>query len=162
MLTNPFSHTDATGAVRAPLIVVAAALVDRDARVLVLRRRDDKEHGGLWEFPGGKVEPGESPPIALARELAEELCIEVESEAFSTLSFATSGEGAARPIVLLLYACRQWDGAPTVPEADAAAGAAIAWRDADDLAQLALRPDGMPPLDVPLANAVVTMLKSLG
>ena len=162
MLTNPFSQVDDAGSVRAPLVVVAAALVDRDTRVLVLRRRDDKEHGGLWEFPGGKVESGESPPTALARELAEELCIEVESDAFAALSFATSGEGAARPIVLLLYVCRQWDGAPTVPEADAAAGAAIAWHNADDLARLALSPDGMPPLDVPLANAVVTMLKSLG
>lgn len=160
MLTNPFSQGGA-GSAQSPLVVVAAALVDAGGRVLVLRRRDDKEHGGLWEFPGGKVEAGESPPAALSRELAEELCIDVESTAFEPLSFASSGEGAPRPIVLLLYACREWRGTPIVPAPDAAAGAAIAWHTAEELAQLADQSDGMPPLDVPLAKAVVMMLKCL-
>ncbi|WP_225007352.1 (deoxy)nucleoside triphosphate pyrophosphohydrolase [Novosphingobium percolationis] len=145
-----------------PLLVVAAALIDERARVLVQRRPDAKEHGGLWEFPGGKVERGETPDAALARELAEELGIDVAPQHLEPVTFAASGAAAQRAVVLLLYACRDWTGTPLVPACDAGEGAAIAWHDAQSLSSLALAPGTMPPLDVPLANAVVTMLKSLG
>lgn len=125
------------------LLVVAAALVDARGRVLMQQRPRSREHGGLWEFPGGKLEPGEGPVAALVRELREELAIAVLSPAFVPLAFAAT-EGP-RPIVLLLYGCRDWHGKPASQE-----GAEVAWYDPDALAGLA-----MPPLDVPLvAHAV--------
>jgi 8-oxo-dGTP diphosphatase len=123
------------------LLVVAAALVDAQGRVLMQQRPQRREHGGLWEFPGGKIEPGEGPAAALIRELHEELAIVVAPEACVPLGFAaTEAQGSARSVVLLLYGCRDWRGQPVSQE-----GAAWAWCDAASLALLA-----MPPLDVPL------------
>ena len=127
------------------LLVVAAAIIDANRRVLVQRRPGGKQHGGLWEFPGGKVEPGEAPEAALVRELAEELGIVVAEDALTPLSFS-SGPG----IVLLLYRCDRWVGEPT--ESD---GALVSWITGDALARLA-----MPPADVPLVPTVTAALRA--
>lgn len=121
--------------------VVAAALIAADGRVLMQQRRQGAEHGGLWEFPGGKVESGESLPESLCRELREELGIAVEPAALEPLSFAAV-TGIA--YVILLYTCRKWAGEPQCLE-----GEAIAWIAPDALESLP-----MPPLDVPLAKAL--------
>jgi 8-oxo-dGTP diphosphatase len=123
------------------LLVVAAALVDAQGRILVQRRPPGRQHGGLWEFPGGKLEPGEGPVEALVRELHEELAIAVTPADCVTLGFAASPvQPGMRPVVLLLYGCRRWAGDPVSHEQ-----AALDWVDAARLRTLA-----MPPLDVPL------------
>lgn len=125
--------------------VVALALIDDAGRVLMQQRRIGKAHGGLWEFPGGKVEAGESLVGAPVREIAEELGIAVPPGALEPLSFAAS---PADPHVVLLYTCRRWRGDPCCLE-----GEAIGWFAADALAGLA-----MPPLDVPLARVVKELI----
>ena len=99
-----------------PLIVVAAALIDGDGRVLVQQRPLGKAMAGLWEFPGGKVEPGELPEAALIRELREELGIETQSACLAPACFASEPLGD-RHMILLLYVCRKWRGIPLVPDA---------------------------------------------
>lgn len=126
-----------------PLLVVGGALIDAQRRVLVQQRPADKQHGGLWEFPGGKVEAGETPEAALVRELAEELGIVVAEASLVPAGFAT-GPG----VVLLLYAARAWAGEPVATD-----GAHIDWADADLLGTLA-----MPPADVPLVATVQALL----
>lgn len=130
-----------------PLLVVAAALVDGDGRVLVQQRPRGKQHGGLWEFPGGKVEPGEPLQAALARELHEELGIAVESSDVEPLAFSTPDHGE-QPIVLLLYRVRRWTGVAVALDA-----AAIRWIEASELTKLA-----MPPADLPLVAALAREL----
>ena len=127
----------------AAMLVVAAALVDNRGRVLLQQRPLAREHGGLWEFPGGKVEPGEGPAAALARELHEELALILSTDVLVPLGFAASEPGkGTRSIVLLLYGCREWCGSP-----DSQEGATWLWYEPEQLADLA-----MPPLDVPLAR----------
>ena len=118
----------------APLLVVAAALIAADGAVLVQRRPAQKQHGGLWEFPGGKVEPGETPERALVRELAEELGIAVDAADVRPLAFATRAVGDG-VLVLLLYRVDRWKGQPRPIEA-----AALAWRSPDTLADLPMPP----------------------
>jgi len=125
--------------------VVAVALIDRDGRILLQQRRADRQHGGLWEFPGGKVEPRETEVSALIREVEEELGIAVEPD---SLVWLTQAEDPASGLVISLYTCRSWSGAPQCLDA-----AAIAWFSPDCFMQLP-----MPPLDVPLAAALKTML----
>lgn len=133
------------------LTVVALALLDSRDRVLMQRRPAARAHGGLWEFPGGKVEAGEGPVTALIREIAEELSITVAAADLTPLTFAASSEHeSARPLVLLLYTCRRWQGEP-VPEP----GAELAWVHPQALGALA-----MPPLDVPLAAALALHAKN--
>lgn len=122
-----------------PLLVVAAAM-HRDGRWLMQRRPAHKAHGGLWEFPGGKVEPGELPAAALARELAEELGIAVDPADCTPLSFATAPRGEGGLLLMLLYRVAHWSGEPRALEAEA-----LVW---DTPAALARLP--MPPVDVPL------------
>lgn len=132
------------------LTVVALALIDSADRVLMQRRPQSRAHGGLWEFPGGKVEPGEGPAAALVREIAEELAIAVDVADLAPLTFAATPEGEGqRPLVLLLYTCLRWRGDP-VPEP----GAELQWVNSPALSALA-----MPPLDVPLAAALQRHLK---
>ncbi|NEL27492.1 MAG: NUDIX domain-containing protein, partial [Xanthomonas perforans] len=96
----------------APLLfVTAAALVDPDGRVLVQQRPPGTSMAGLWEFPGGKVEPGETPEAALVRELDEELGIVVDHSCLAPAAFASEPLGE-RHLLLLLYALRKWDGIP--------------------------------------------------
>lgn len=134
-----------------PLLVAAAALIDGDGRVLMQRRRIGAQHGGLWEFPGGKLESGESPESALVREIEEELGLILDAAGLAPLAFASGSAQAsgARPgIVILLYTCRRWRGAPICRE-----GEEIRWFAPNGLAALA-----MPPLDYPLAQALVSAL----
>lgn len=121
------------------LIVVAAALVNAAGEVLVQQRPTGRSHGGLWEFPGGKVEPRETPEDALVRELAEELEIAVEASALVPAGFATDAS-RGRPLLLLLYVARRWTGElrPTAAEA-------IAWH-----RPAVLRDLPMLPADAPL------------
>jgi 8-oxo-dGTP diphosphatase len=125
------------------LLVVAAALVDAQGRVLMQQRPAGRDHGGLWEFPGGKLEPGEGPVAALVRELHEELAIVVAPDALVPIGFAArEPKDDARSVILLLYGCRNWAGTPVSQE-----GATCAWVRPESLAALA-----MPPLDVPLVE----------
>lgn len=133
------------------LTVVALALLDDAGRVLMQRRPAARAHGGLWEFPGGKVEPGEGPTTALVREITEELSITIDAADLAPLTFAASPpDGIARPLVLLLYTCRRWLGEP-VPEP----GAELQWLHPEALGALS-----MPPLDVPLAAALARHAKN--
>ena len=97
--------------------VVAAALVDGEGRVLLQQRPVGKALAGLWEFPGGKLEPGESPEEALVRELREELDIMVTADALEPAGFATEAL-PGRHLLLLLYVIRSWQGVPVALEAD--------------------------------------------
>jgi 8-oxo-dGTP diphosphatase len=129
------------------MIVVAAALADDRGRVLLQRRAPGKAMAGLWEFPGGKVEPGETPEAALARELEEELGIAVDPVTLVPAAFA-SAPVAARHMILLLYLCRRWTGMPRALDADA-----LAWRRPDEMDAAA-----MPPADAPLIPALAALL----
>lgn len=130
------------------MIVVALALFDSDGRVLMQRRPEGKHHGGLWEYPGGKVEAGETPTAALVREIDEELAITVREDDMTTLSFAVSDD-PARPLILLLYACHAWSGTPVCEP-----GAALQWAARAELGGLA-----MPPLDIVLSRTVINLTK---
>ena len=121
--------------------VVAVALVDRAGRILLQKRRAERQHGGLWEFPGGKVEAGESELSALIREIDEELGIVVAPDHLSSLATAADPGGA---LVISLYTCLAWQGEPRCLDA-----AAIGWFAPHELHALA-----MPPLDRPLAAAL--------
>jgi 8-oxo-dGTP diphosphatase len=123
------------------LVVVAAALTDAAGRVLVQRRPVGKAMADLWEFPGGKVERGETPEAALARELREELGIFVAPGDLAALTFA-SQRLADRHMLLLLYRCTRWAGAPRALDADL-----LLWRRPGDMADLP-----MPPADLPLVE----------
>lgn len=129
------------------ILVVAAALVDRDGQVLVQQRPAGKQHGGLWEFPGGKVERGETPEAALVRELREELQIGVSPEAVRPLSFTTE-EAAGRHLTLLLYIVQAWTGELSPTAADA-----IRWVTSESLRDLP-----MPPADLPLVDVLARAL----
>lgn len=130
------------------VLVVAAALVDADGRVLIAQRPHDKQLGGLWEFPGGKVEPGERPEAALVRELAEELGVTVDPAALEPLTFASHGYEAFH-LLMPLYLVRRWTGEPRALEAPA-----LAWARPDELHTYA-----MPPADAPLLAALRAALK---
>lgn len=130
--------------------MVAAALIGGSGKILMHRRGRHAEHGGLWEFPGGKVEAEESPETALCRELEEELGIAVAGSALAPAGFASGVTAAGRPIVILLYTCRVWQGVPVCLE-----GEEIGWHDAEAIPDLA-----MPPLDYPLAGGLIALLKN--
>ncbi len=110
------------------------------------RRAPGKAHGGLWEFPGGKVDSGESLENALVREISEELGIDLDRACLEPISFAASQD---QPHVVMLYSCKRWTGSPAALDADA-----IAWIEPRQLDALA-----MPPLDVPLARALCKALR---
>jgi 8-oxo-dGTP diphosphatase len=129
------------------LLVVAAALVDADGRVLVQRRPEGKPMAGLWEFPGGKVEPGETPEAALIRELAEELGIETWGSCLAPAAFASEALGE-RHLILLLYVCRKWRGLPR-----ALHGEELRW-----VRPLELHGLDMPPADRPLIGLLEALL----
>lgn len=121
---------------------MAGALRRADGRWLMHRRPPGKDHAGMWEFPGGKMEPHELPQEALQRELAEELGIAVDSAGCAPSGFAESASGEdARAIVLLLYTVTEWQGEPQALE-----GGAVGWFLPEEALALA-----MPPLDVELA-----------
>lgn len=129
------------------MTVVAAALVDGDGRVLLQQRAPGRQMAGLWEFPGGKVEPGERPEQALVRELAEELGIETEIACIAPATFA-SAELGERHLLLLLYICRKWRGEPRPLDASA-----LKWVRPNQMFVL-----DMPPADTPLIGLLDALI----
>ncbi|MGL4439127.1 MAG: (deoxy)nucleoside triphosphate pyrophosphohydrolase [Bosea sp. (in: a-proteobacteria)] len=128
-------------------LVVACALVDADNRILVTQRPEGKQLAGLWEFPGGKLEPGERPEAALIRELREELGIEVKEPCLAPLTFASYGYQGFH-LLMPLYICRRWEGTPRPVE-----GQAMKWVRPAKLRELA-----MPPADEPLIPPLIDLL----
>ncbi|MEA5159384.1 (deoxy)nucleoside triphosphate pyrophosphohydrolase [Cereibacter johrii] len=121
------------------VLVSAVALIDGDGRVLLAQRPEGKSLAGLWEFPGGKVEPGESPEAALIRELKEELGIDTKASCLAPLTFASHAYETFH-LLMPLFACRRWEGIPQPRE-----GQTLAW-----VRPQALRDYPMPPADLPL------------
>lgn len=121
------------------VLVAAVALIDVDGRVLLAQRPEGKPMAGLWEFPGGKVEPGETPEIALMRELNEELGIDTWASCLAPLSFASHSYDTFH-LLMPLFACRRWQGTPRGHE-----GQALKW-----VRPGALRDYPMPAADIPL------------
>ena len=123
------------------LLVSAALLIDEKGRILLAQRPEGKSLAGMWEFPGGKVEPDESPELALIRELKEELAIEVDAVDIKPLTFVVHPYNHFR-LLMLLYHCRHWQGAPQGLE-----GQALRWI---SLAEIDALP--LPPADKPLVE----------
>lgn len=121
------------------VLVSAVALIDVEGRVLLAQRPEGKSMAGLWEFPGGKVEQGETPEVALIRELQEELGIDTWASCLAPLTFASHSYDNFH-LLMPLFACRKWDGVPQSRE-----GQALKWVAARDLNQYP-----MPAADVPL------------
>lgn len=125
------------------VLVSAVCLIDVDGRVLLAQRPEGKSMAGLWEFPGGKVEPGETPEEALIRELREELGIDTWESCLAPLTFASHNYDEFH-LLMPLFACRKWKGTPTAQE-----GQTLAWVRGN-----ALRDYPMPPADVPLISII--------
>jgi 8-oxo-dGTP diphosphatase len=121
------------------ILVSAVALIDPDGRVLLARRPEGKAMAGLWEFPGDKVEPGETPETALIRELHEELGIDTWASCLAPLTFASHSYPDFH-LLMPVFACRRWSGTARGRE-----GQALAWVRPQDL-----RSYPMPPADLPL------------
>ena len=129
------------------LLVVAVALVDADGRVLIAQRPPGKQLAGLWEFPGGKMEPGERPEETLIRELREELGIETKAACLAPLTFASHPYDDFH-LLMPLYVCRRWEGFVQSREHQA-----LKWVRARDL-----KDHPMPPADEPLIPVLVDLL----
>ena len=129
------------------LLVVAAAMIDADGRVLVQQRPPGKPMAGLWEFPGGKIDVGETPEAALRRELAEELGISIDESCLAPAVFA-SEPIADRHLLLLLYVLRKWPGSPEARHASA-----LKWLRPVELHRL-----DMPPADRPLIGLLEALV----
>lgn len=128
-------------------LVVACALVDEDNRVLIAKRPANKHMGGLWEFPGGKVEEHETPEEAIIRELGEELSIDVTQSCLAPLTFASHDYDQFH-LLMPLYVCRQWNG-----EVEAIEGQELAWVRPNRLSGY-----DMPPADEPLKATLRDLL----
>ena len=128
-------------------LVVAVALIDVDNRILLARRPEGKQLAGLWEFPGGKVEPGERPEETLIRELHEELGITVKEPCLAPLTFASHAYESFH-LLMPLYVCRRWDGLVRARE-----GQALKW-----VRPQALRGYPMPPADGPLIPFLIDLV----
>jgi 8-oxo-dGTP diphosphatase len=129
------------------LLVVACALVDADRRVLICQRPEGKQFAGLWEFPGGKLEPGESPEGALIRELEEELGISTKSACLAPLTFASHTYESFH-LLMPVFVCRKWQGTPVAREHQD-----IRW-----VRPQLLRDYPMPPADEPLIAPLCDLL----
>jgi 8-oxo-dGTP diphosphatase len=121
------------------VLVSAVALIDKDGRILIAQRPEGKSMAGLWEFPGGKIEEGETPEAALIRELYEELGIETWASCLAPITFASHAYDSFH-LLMPVFACRKWDGIPQPKE-----GQTLKWVFARDLVKYP-----MPPADVPL------------
>jgi 8-oxo-dGTP diphosphatase len=131
------------------VLVVAAALIDAEGRVLLAQRPANKSLGGLWEFPGGKVEPGEAPEAALVRELKEELAIEAAISDLEPLTFVSWAYPDFH-LLMPLWALRRWDGRPEAVEAQA-----LTWATTAEMDRYP-----MPPADGPLVDWLKRHLKT--
>jgi 8-oxo-dGTP diphosphatase len=129
------------------VLVAACALIDADGRVLIAERPAGRPMAGLWEFPGGKVEAGETPEASLIRELQEELGITVREECLAPLTFASHAY-ADFHLLMPLYVCRRWEGVVRAQE-----GQTLAW-----VRPNRLKDYPMPPADVPLISHLTTLL----
>jgi 8-oxo-dGTP diphosphatase len=130
------------------VLVAAVALVDADGRVLLARRPEGKSMAGLWEFPGGKVEPGERPEETLIRELHEELGIEVKEACLAPLTFASHGYENFH-LLMPLWVCRRWTGTAVGRE-----GQELSW-----VRPQRLREFPMPPADEPIIPHLLELLR---
>jgi 8-oxo-dGTP diphosphatase len=129
---------------RPMLLVAACALIDSDGRVLLARRPEGKVMAGLWEFPGGKLHPGETPEVALIRELKEELGIDVSAACLAPFAFASHAYERFH-LLMPLYLCRRWKGVATPRE-----NQTLKW----------VRPERLPDYDVPPADKpLISMLR---
>ncbi|WP_428248021.1 (deoxy)nucleoside triphosphate pyrophosphohydrolase [Ferrovibrio sp.] len=148
MTTDPLCPGDAESVLRPKpvVLVVAVALVDADGRVLLTQRPPGKKLAGMWEFPGGKVEPNETPEAALLRELREELGLDISAACLAPFAFASHSYDDFH-LLMPLYVCRRWAGQPEGRE-----GQALKWVRPVKMGELP-----MPPADVPL----VAMLRDL-
>jgi 8-oxo-dGTP diphosphatase len=129
------------------VLVAACALIDADGRVLIAQRPEGKSMAGLWEFPGGKVDPGERPEDALIRELKEELGIVVKEACLAPLTFASHSYEDFH-LLMPLYVCRRWEGMVAPRE-----NQKLAWVRPNRLKEYP-----MPPADVPLISHLTTLL----
>jgi 8-oxo-dGTP diphosphatase len=129
------------------VLVAACALIDTDGRVLIAQRPPGKSMAGLWEFPGGKVDPGERPEDALIRELKEELGIVVNEACLAPLTFASHTYEDFH-LMMPLYVCRRWEGFVSARE-----GQTLTWVRPNRLKEYP-----MPPADVPLISHLTTLL----
>jgi 8-oxo-dGTP diphosphatase len=129
------------------VLVAACALIDTDGRVLITQRPEGKPMAGLWEFPGGKVEAGETPEATLIRELNEELGIDTSASCLAPLTFASHPYENFH-LLMPLYVCRRWKGIAQGRE-----GQALKW-----VRAAALRDYPMPPADLPLIPALTDLL----
>jgi 8-oxo-dGTP diphosphatase len=153
-LTNPFqptalvlqTHRQNMAGTKL-ILVVACALVDADRRVLIAQRPEGKTLAGLWEFPGGKLEPGERPESTLIRELHEEIGITVKEACLAPLTFASHAYDDFH-LLMPLYICRRWEGDVIARE-----GQNLAWARANKL-----RDYKMPPADIPLIPHLIDLL----
>jgi len=127
--------------------VAACALIDADGRVLIAQRPSGKSMAGLWEFPGGKVEPGERPEQCLIRELKEELGITVKEECLAPLTFASHSYPDFH-LLMPLYVCRRWEGIVTAQEQQT-----LKWVRPGELKNYP-----MPPADEPLISHLTTLV----
>ena len=128
-------------------LISAVALIDSDGRVLLAERPEGKIFAGYWEFPGGKIETGETPEAALVRELDEELGVDTKDSCLAPLGFVSHPNGTHH-MVLLLYVCRKWSGRPQPKE-----GGQLKW-----VAPARLRDFEMPPANKELISVIQDLL----
>ena len=143
----PTTAVDHPAAGLPTVLVSAVVLVDADGRVLLAQRPEGKSMAGLWEFPGRKVEAGETPEAALIRELGEELAIDTAESCLAPLSFVSHAYDDFH-LLMLVYVCRKWKGTPQPVE-----GAELTWARA-----ARLRDYDMPPADLPLIAVIQDLL----
>lgn len=144
-IDNPASAAQPAG--KRLLLVAACALLDEDNRILLAQRPEGKQLAGLWEFPGGKIEPGETPEQALIREIGEELGVIINPACLAPLTFASHSYESFH-LLMPLYYCRRWEGEITSRE-----GQKLAWVRANRLSEYP-----MPPADIPLIPILRDML----